>query len=693
MQTIFPFGVGCEVSGDAMLLGGKGYHLAKMAADGLPVPPGFTLTTDLCKKFVTLDGESEISEFAEDLMYGVQKQVAALRDKFDYMPLLSVRSGAPVSMPGMMDTILNVGLTSKTLPMWAEKIGDRAAFDSFRRLVQMYGNVVLGIPMEEFEEELELLKEKYGASADTDLTGGQLEELGDNYRDVIVEHGHQFPDSLEGQLMGAIMAVFKSWMNPRAVAYRELNNISADMGTAVNVQMMVFGNMNEESCSGVLFTRDPATGAPGVMGEFLPNAQGEDVVAGIRTPLNLKEMEAWNPEAYEWLMDLAERMETENLDMQDMEFTVQNGQLYILQTRNGKRSAKAAVRIAVDLFEEKLITKKTALKRVSAKQFFKANVPVIDPKFSGEALTSGIPAGGSVVTGRVALSSEAALKMSGNVILVAKETTPEDIKGMNKAVGILTSTGGATSHAAVVARGMDKSCVVGATELVVFGDRAVIGEAVMLEGDVVSIDGATGRVWLGEVPVVDPAEDPYLTTFKNWLLGKKQVWHVVSKVEDIRPGNLYVETGAGDNAKLATILQGLDKATSRVIIDLNPMLEDSALTDMFGGQAAWQEISEKAEILSGFEGLADKVTLYVESVYQDLVKEALPGFSLVNSVGDIKGLLAASGEIMIGAGLYDMAGGKAAGNKLLKMLKAGGAEFEIFNEPVGFAEAVVDSLV
>lgn len=405
---------------------------------------------------------------------------------FGYMPLLSVRSGARVSMPGMMDTILNVGLDNDTIADWQERLGYECAMDSSCRLIEMYGSVVKGIPRHDFE-------------------GKDLAMRVDLYED---KTGESFPDA-DGQILGAIKAVFDSWDNDRAKVYRKMHNIPEEWGTAVVLQAMVFGNLNNQSATGVLFTRNPDSGENVVTGEYLVNAQGEDVVAGIRTPDPLTGMADWNVKVYQELMTTVATLEKTRKDMQDVEFTIMDGKLYVLQTRNAKRSARAAVRIAVDMVEEKLITPKVALKRVTAKQFDLAQQSVIDPAFTEDADFVGIPACSGVVTGVVMKSAKSAIDCKTPCILVTQETTPDDIAGMVAAKAVLTMTGGATSHAAVVARSMDKPCVVG------------LGASLnqFSVGETISIDGATGRVWRKEVPVIDGGSDPYIQKFRALLWG------------------------------------------------------------------------------------------------------------------------------------------------------------------------------
>lgn len=495
--NLYRFGFGKADGNGSMkeLLGGKGAGLANMAQLGLPVPPGVTLPTSLCAEFMGgTDKYVFCTKLAGEVLNAYHDFIVP---SMGFFPLLSVRSGARVSMPGMMDTILNVGITSANLSEWQARIGERAALDSYRRLIQMYAVTVHNAEGHAFEQALENVRKQAGAKTDADLTPKALEAVIAEFKAIFEEHaGGEFPDTLGEQLVGCIGAVFNSWNSERAIEYRMANKIPHDWGTAVTVQSMVFGNLNDQSATGVLFTRNPNSGEPGLFGEFLVNAQGEDVVAGIRTPLpleNMGKLDGFADVAAE-LTKVALGMEQHARDMQDMEFTVQDGKLFVLQTRTGKRSAAAAFRIAHDMIGEGLISNAEAVSRVTGKQYMALKRPTIDPKFKDTPDFEGLPAAGAVVTGKVVLTAEEAKAAKGPVVLVTKETTPDDFGGMMAAVGILTKTGGATSHAAVVARGMDKCCVVGASDM-------VIGHNIKA-GDTVTLDGATGRVWVNkQVPV------------------------------------------------------------------------------------------------------------------------------------------------------------------------------------------------
>lgn len=502
------------------VLGGKGANLAEMSALGVPVPSGFTIPCSASMAYKSYRGKaSHLAAFLSSLWAAVKVGTEYLEDSAEYMPLVSVRSGARDSMPGMMDTILNVGITSGTIGLWAKRLGERAAYDSYRRLIQMYSSVALGVPLERFEAILSATRNEVGAKTDADLTADHLRRIVSRYLKMLSEVAVVFPDSFDEQLRGAILAVFKSWDNPRAVEYRKINGIPDDWGTAVNVQSMVFGNMGDDSATGVLFSRDPSTGQAVITGEFLVNAQGEDVVAGIRTPLDLYEMDKWNPEAFEELVSTVGKLEKHYRDMQDIEFTVQQGTLYILQTRNGKRSDLAAFKIAHDMAEEGLIKKSEAVSRVTQSQLMGVMSDKIDPKFKTAPHFSGIAAGGGLVTGEAVFSSENAVNCKGPCILIRQETDPDDLAGINAAKGILTSTGGLTSHAAVVARGMGKTCVVGATDLVVSENFAQSGAWVIHAGDKVTIDGSTGNVWLGlAVPVLAGGATDEVKKIIGWAM-------------------------------------------------------------------------------------------------------------------------------------------------------------------------------
>jgi len=529
-KRIYAFGGGTAEGDKSMrdTLGGKGANLAEMSRAGLPVPPGFTVATDVCNLYFKAGNRTP--KAVEDEMAQHVAQVEKLTgqkfgDSADPL-LLSVRSGAKFSMPGMMDTILNLGMNDRSVQGLAKKSGNpRFAWDCYRRFIQMFGDVVLDVSKHDFEEALDALKKKKKAKVDTDLTSEDLQEVVEVYKKIVRKAvGKDFPQQAKVQLQMARDAVFRSWNTPRANHYRRMNDISHTIGTAVNVQTMVFGNMGESSATGVGFTRNPATGENHFYGEFLTNAQGEDVVAGIRTPRPIDELEAIMPAAYRQLRKITNNLEKHYKDIQDFEFTIQDRKLYMLQTRSGKRTGPAAVRIAVDMVKERLINKKTAVMRVEPQQLDQLLHPVIEPgsKAALTTLTSGLPASPGAAVGTIVFTADEAVKEAENgpVVLVRGETTPDDIHGMEVAKGILTSRGGMTSHAAVVARGMGTPCVAGAGEVHVDvkKEKIKVGKIGLKKGDWISIDGATGEVFAGQAVTIDP--DPtsgHLAQFMKWV--------------------------------------------------------------------------------------------------------------------------------------------------------------------------------
>jgi pyruvate, orthophosphate dikinase len=512
-------------TGGRELLGGKGIGLAEMTQMGVPVPAGFTITTDACRAYMSngktlpdgVEGEVERHLGALELKTG--KRFGDMNDPL----LVSVRSGAAVSMPGMMDSILNLGLNDEAVVGLARATGnERFANDSYRRLIQMYGEVVDGIDGHRFEQALTDLKKSRGASQDVDLSAGDLAELIDTYQAVYREEtDRDFPQDPRDQLTRAVRAVFDSWDSPRARVYRRTYDIPDELGTAVNVVQMVFGNKGDESGTGVAFTRDPSTGEPGLYGEFLANAQGEDVVSGIRTPEPLANMQQKLPAAFQQLIDTMRRLEENYRDMQDIEFTVEDNELYLLQTRSAKRTAAAAVKAAVDMVDEGLISREDAVTRVDPAQLDQLLHPMIDPAAEWEVATKGLNASPGAACGAIVLDADTAEqrgKAGESVILVRWETTPDDIHGLIQAAGILTAHGGMTSHAAVVARGMGKPCVAGCEGLSIDIDAQTItvGGRTLSEGDLLTIDGGTGAVIVGEVPLVAPEVNDDLETILGW---------------------------------------------------------------------------------------------------------------------------------------------------------------------------------
>ncbi len=510
---------------DKNLLGGKGANLAEMTSLGIQVPPGFTITTDTCAEYYELG-----KTMPEGLLNEIQKNLALLERLTEKgfgdeeNPLLvSVRSGAAVSMPGMMDTVLNLGLNDKTTEGLAKRSKNRRfAMDAYRRFINMYGNVVLGMTHGDFEHEISSLKKERSIELDTDLTVDDLEELIRRYKAVVLKKtGTSFPSDPIDQLTGAILAVFGSWNNDRAIKYRRINDISGLQGTAVNIQAMVFGNFGDNSGTGVCFSRDASTGENYFYGEYLINAQGEDVVAGIRTPEPLAKLEEVKPQQYKELVAVKKQLEQHYRDMQDIEFTIEEGVLYILQTRNGKRTGQAAVQIAVDMVSEGLISKETAVLRVTSAHLDQLFHPMIDAskRKNFRSVVKGLNASPGAAAGQVVFSAEDAedwVQQGKKVLLVRNETSPEDIGGMNVAQGILTATGGMTSHAAVVARGMGRPCVAGCRDIRIEDKKLIIGDTIYNEGDYFTIDGNTGEVFVGELPLEEPKVSEELNIVLRW---------------------------------------------------------------------------------------------------------------------------------------------------------------------------------
>ena len=507
------------------ILGGKGANLARMAKLGLPVPPGFTISTKVCEFFY-----KNSKKIPKKVVQNTKKEIRVIekisKKKFGDLsnPLLvSVRSGSRVSMPGMMDTILNLGLNDKTVIALKKRTGNgRFAKDSYRRLIQMYGNVVLGIESHFFEELIENFKLTKGVIQDTELEEEDWDGLIKNFKDVVKEKTKKiFPQDVNEQLWGAISAVFLSWNSKRAKTYRKINYIPGDWGTAVNVQAMVFGNMGNDCATGVAFTRNPSTGKKEIFGEYLINAQGEDVVAGTRTPQNLLTMNKFMPKIFQELKKIFNKLENKYKDMQDIEFTVENNKLWMLQTRSGKRTSRAAIKIAVDMVQEKLISRKEAILRIDPNTLDTLLHPTLNEKAQKKIIATGLPASPGAASGKVTFSAEEAEKLKEQMqdaILVRIETSPEDINGMHAAKGILTARGGMTSHAAVVARGMGKPCVSGSSQIKIDYEKKEFksGDYIVKEGEVITIDGGSGKVMLGKVPTVKPDISGDFSKVMNW---------------------------------------------------------------------------------------------------------------------------------------------------------------------------------
>jgi len=582
-KWVYIFGEGTKDMKE--LLGGKGANLSEMTRLGIPVPPGFTITTDACVHFFENDGELPVG-LKEQVIEGIEYLERSMERKFGDPSnplLLSVRSGARASMPGMMDTILNLGINEEIIQgLLMQTDNERFVLDSYRRFLQMYGDVVLGLKpkdkneMDPFEHVMDIMKMELGIKSDLEFLPKDLKELSTRYKTLIRDRlGKEFPQDPWEQLWGAIRAVFSSWMNERAIKYREMNGIPDTWGTAVNVQCMVFGNMGEDCATGVAFTRDPSTGDPSFFGEYLVNAQGEDVVAGIRTPLQITKqgsvewavsngineeersqiyasLQERMPQIYQQLSDIYRKLEVHYKDMQDIEFTVQNGKLWMLQTRNGKRTAAAAVRIAVDMVNEGLIDKMTALTRIKPQQLDQLLHPTFDTSIKPRIIAKGLPASPGAATGRVVFNAEDAQDWRSRgekTLLVRIETSPEDIGGMEAAEGILTSRGGMTSHAAVVARGMGKCCVSGCGHLnVSYQQRCIkVGDLTIREGDWLSLDGSTGDVILGRVPTVPPSITGGFGTIMEWAdeIKKLEVRTNADTPKDARAAREFGAKGIG----------------------------------------------------------------------------------------------------------------------------------------------------
>ena len=553
-KWIYSFEEGC--ADDKALLGGKGANLAEMTNLGLPVPPGFTITTESCIEYL----ESPYF-FESSLKEDVLKAVTELEEKTgkyfsgndSALLLVSVRSGAKFSMPGMMDTILNLGLNDLRTQTLAEQTNADFAYNCYRRLLQMFADVVYGISKDEFDDLLGYFEKNAGKQA-KDFTLEEHQALIEQYKQLYREHHQTFPQSSKEQLYAAIKAVFKSWNNPRAKVYRNLNDIPHDLGTAVNVQAMVFGNSDQSSGTGVVFTRNPASGEHQLFGEFLLNAQGEDVVAGIRTPEPIAALETALPKAYAAFQDYAKILENHYKDMQDIEFTIEKGKLYILQTRNGKRTAKASLKIALDLVDEGIISKKEALQRVSPATISQLIHPVFEEKALQDApfLAQGLPASPGAATGEIVFTAERAKdyhSLGKKVILVRQETSPEDIEGMVVSQAIVTSQGGMTSHAAVVARGMGTCCVAGCGELTISEESKIVscGSLVLNEGDIISVDGSSGRIYSGEIPTVLVENDKELQRLLSWAdeVAQLKVRANAETVQDLKTAIKFGAKGIG----------------------------------------------------------------------------------------------------------------------------------------------------
>ncbi|MQY56339.1 MAG: pyruvate, phosphate dikinase, partial [Dehalococcoidia bacterium] len=535
------------------ILGGKGANLAEMSRMGIPVPPGFTITSEVCN-FYFQNNKSypkELKHQVDENLAKIEKIIGAkFGDKGNPL-LLSVRSGARVSMPGMMDTILNIGLNGNTIRGLAKGTSnERFAYDSYRRFIQMYGKIVMGMQGEVFEKLLEDEKERKGLTLDTELSTDGLKNLLERMKGEIKEvSGKECPSDPYMQLWGAISAVFESWNTPRAIAYRGANDIPSEWGTAANIQAMVFGNMGTESGAGVVFSRDPSTGERKLFGEFMCNAQGEDIVAGIRTPKPISDLAEIMPQCYQELSDISQRLERHFKDLQDIEFTIQDGKLWILQTRAGKRTAQAGIKIAIDMAREKLISKKEALRYIAPEDIEQLLYPTLDPTVEKEVIATGLPASPGVASGKIIFNPEelAQLAREGGdeFILVRNKTSADDFSGIRAAIGVLTTTGGITSHAAVVTRGMGKSCIVGASGININEGREefVVGNRIFRKGDYITLDGTEGEVLSGKLPVIAPRPSRDLEELLVWTDLAKRL-KVMANADNPQDAKLARDLGA-----------------------------------------------------------------------------------------------------------------------------------------------------
>jgi len=619
LKWVYQFGNG-RADGKAdmrHLLGGKGAGLAEMSNLGLPVPPGFTITTEVCTHYYANNNScpAELKAQVEAALAQVEKTTGATFGDAKNPLLVSVRSGARASMPGMMDTVLNLGLNKQTVEGLKAISGDaRFAYDSYRRFIQMYGNVVLNIAPHKFEDVLDDIKRGHAYTQDTQMKAEDWQEAIEAYLGLVQKNlGKPFPQDVQEQLWGAIGAVFGSWMNQRAITYRKLNDIPHDWGTAVNVQAMVFGNRGEDCCTGVAFTRNPSTGENAFYGEYLVNAQGEDVVAGIRTPQHLtikgkqenqsklRAMEEVMPDVFKQLNDVRLKLEKHYRDMQDIEFTVQQGKLYMLQTRTGKRTAQAAIKIAVDMVNENVIDKREAVKRIDPASLDQLLHPTLDPKAKREIIAKGLPASPGAASGKAVFSADEAEALAGQgqkVILCRVETSPEDIHGMNAARGIITSRGGMTSHAAVVARGMGRACVAGAGDLHIdyAKQQMSVKNVTVKAGDMITIDGGNGEIMLGAIPTVQPELSGDFATVMGWADGMRRM-KVRANAEtpnDARAARKFGAEGIGlcrtehmffDNARITAMREMIiaedEKGRRAALAKLEPMQKQD-FVELFG---------------------------------------------------------------------------------------------------------------
>lgn len=568
MKHIYKFGNGITEgsASDKDLLGGKGANLQEMSKLGLNIPAGFTIPFEVPEKSGTAI-----------MMEHVVKGLTHIQGDLDYWPLVSIRSGASVSMPGMMESILNVGLTTENLYFWSKKLTRKVAYDSYCRLIRMMGETIYAIGAYHFDTQLKDITDKYGVKSYYDLHAIGYAALANRYKNVYKSYANQdFPNSFQEQVELCIVAVFKSWNTHKAKTYRKIHGLSDEGGTACTVQAMVFGNLNTKSMTGVLFSRNPNTGEEGMVGEYLVNAQGEDVVNGSTTPKNIKEMKKEFPAIFNKLDILATYLDEYYIDMQDVEFTVQDGELFILQTRTGKRTAEAAFKIVRDFYKDGLITKDEILKRISSQQYFAMKVPVIDPSFKIKPEYTGLAAGGPLVSGVVVTSADDAVNFNGECILVTEHTTPDDVAGMNASKGILTRTGGMTCHAAVVGRGMNKTCVVGCSDLPQF-----------IGGEQVTIDGQTGNIWIDiDVPVISGGDNEDVLFFEGILKTEKRLKVAKDITDTLKDGDV-IKVRKDNIKQVIKKLKGLKKlkliylhieSSSRIVY----AEQDKDVSEMFG---------------------------------------------------------------------------------------------------------------
>lgn len=580
------------ISGTAEVLGGKGAGLAWLASKGVPVPPGFVIPTSVWAEY-----DKKPKSTMKAIAKALPAYLAKLEAHFGYQPLLSVRSGARVSCPGMMDTILNVGIEESNISEWVSRLGAKCFADSFHRLVSMYGSVVHGIRRSTLAENLKVALDEYQQRTES-----------------------PFPDA-KAQLLGAIEAVFKSWDNDRAEEYRRIHGYDREWGTAVTVQAMVFGNLNDQSATGVLFTRNPDTGGMAVTGEFLPNAQGEDIVAGIRTPQSLDAMKAWNETVYVQLLDQVIALENIKRDMLDIEFTVQDGTLYLLQVRSGKRSATAALKIAVDMEKQGLIDATEAVKRVSVRQFDLAQLASLDPKFDKPADFTGIPACSGVVSGKPVFTKEDAINCKVPCILVTHETTPDDITGMLVAKGVVTMVGGLTSHAAVVARAMDRACIVG------------VGQDVesFKDVEVLSLDGATGRIWTEAVPIVSGQTNGVIREFNQLVCGALGIVPVIfdTPTHPMSEALLYLGDQILDPEKAVSVVVNTLLVVKRLYLDLVPSAEEQGFLKILAAHNHTAKVlSLLQEALPPQHELSKRLVLVATAEHSSPFQRIAPGTDL-----------------------------------------------------------------